>query len=107
MAIAQTFHGKGGKLMMTVLSKGVFQTIDLTAPHDENGRHPQARHLVWVDCEPRYGMYLVTTPAAEWVEVIMSGDDVAEMLGSQNEGEEEDQPPQEGYVSDEYLTLFQ
>jgi hypothetical protein len=39
--------------------------------------------------------------------VLMSGDDVAEMLGSQNEGEEEDEPPQEGYVSDEYLTLFQ
>ena len=81
--------------------------IDLTAPHDENGRHPQYGHLVWVDCEPHHSMYLVTSPAMEGSSILMSGDDVAEMLGSQNEGEEEDEPPQEGYVSDEYLTLFQ
>jgi hypothetical protein len=67
---------------------------------DENGYHPEHKHLVWCDVESHHSRYLVTSPASEG-SFLLSEDEVHDMFGEdvfEYDG---------GYVSDEYLSVFE
>lgn len=66
----------------------------------KNGRHPRWKHLILVECDRHYGMWIVTTPALPGKSMLVSSDDLAHMNPDLAEHEY-------GYVPDDYLECFE
>jgi len=74
--------------------------IDLSVEPTTDGRHPDAKHLVYFEISPHYGSYIVTAPLTQKGTALMSSDDVIESFG-------EDAIDNEfGYGTDDYLDVL-
>jgi hypothetical protein len=71
---------------------------------DENGRHPNAKHLILVEFEHHHGSVIVTSPAAEG-SALLSYDDAYAMF-SEHSFRIVDELSF-GWVTDEYLSIFE
>ena len=63
------------------------------------GWHPDYEHLMWIDAEPHFGMYIVTSDAVPG-SMLADDDMLQSMLGDQYDDAC-------GYVSDEYIPFFE
>lgn len=72
--------------------------FDHTVPPQEDGRHPEYKHLVLFEIERHHGSYILTAQGQEG-DALLSEDDASEMFGEQFDDEF-------AYLTDEYLTLL-
>jgi hypothetical protein len=69
---------------------------------DEDGRHPEHKHLIFVEAEPHFGGYLLKSPAAGEKTAWVSEEDYLHIFTDRFTRENEF-----GYVTDEYLQIFE